>query len=224
MRDDPEAIFTSWTSFVDVTMMAILILILIILFQYLLGQDIYKMETIKSRKDEIWTKIEDGFLDETRLGIITKDDQSPQMLMLRFSDRILFDRGEHNLTEEGIQIINKLADILKEYPNYFKEIKVQGHTDDLPFRNPSVYNNWDLSADRAKSVVKAMLQNLPEKDKELLQNLLVAAGYANFHPVSSQETLSSFLVENVSTGKKIEGNPFNRRIDIELEFLYTDDL
>jgi len=224
MRNDNNTSFTAWASFVDVTMMTILILILINLFQYLLNQDIFKMEIIKNRKDEIWRRIEDGFPEETQQGIITKDDSSPQMLTLRFSDRILFDRGEYKLTIEGIDVIQRLADILKEHPGYFREIKVQGHTDDLPFRNPAVYNNWDLSSDRAKSVVKAILSDLPDAEKQLMQKLLVAAGYSHFHPVTPLPTIILDLSGDPEKKNVIEGNPFNRRIDIELEFVYSEEL
>lgn len=225
MRDDTHTTFSAWTSFVDVTMMAILILILINLFQYLLNQDVFEMEKIKSRKDMIWENIKEAFPEETEEGrSITKDDSSPQTLTLRFSDKILFDIGRYELTESGINIIYQLADILKDHSEFFREIKVQGHTDDLQFRDPSGYNNWDLSSDRAKTVVKAILSNLPEEEKKLLENLLVAAGYSQFHPVAeSTMTISDILINSHEYTPSL-GNPLNRRIDIELDFSFGEEL
>lgn len=224
MRTEKHTTFSAWTSFVDVTMMAILILILINLFQYLLNQEVFEMEKIKTRKDLIWEKIEEVFPEETRMGIIKKDDSSPQTLTLRFSDQILFNIGKYELTETGINTIYNLTDILKEHTDFFREIKVQGHTDDLQFRDPNGYNNWDLSSDRAKTVVKAILSNLPQEEKELLENLLVAAGYSQFHPVvpPSITALDDLVNDHESTPS--QGNPLNRRIDIELDFTFSEEL
>ncbi len=216
--NNPGTLF--WPPFVDITFMTILILILMNLLQFVLNQDIFKMEEIEKRKAIIWDTIQTEFPRECYNKIITKNDDSPQMLLIRFSDRILFERGKYDLTTEGEDIIQRLALLITDYTDFFRAVKVQGHTDDLQFRNPEIYNNWDLSSDRAKTVVKAIIKGLPEKERERFQKLLVAAGYSQFHPVQTTTPDEAF---DRYTGNELEGNPLNRRIDIEFEFLYSGE-
>ena len=58
-------------------------------------------------------------------------------------------------------------------------LQVEGHTDDIPVRAGRFADNWDLSTERALSVVRFLAtQGLPP-------NRLAAAGYGEFQPLDS---------------------------------------
>ena len=61
-------------------------------------------------------------------------------------------------------------------------LQVEGHTDDIPVRAGRFADNWDLSTERALSVVRFLArQGLPA-------NRLAAAGYGEFQPLDSAGT------------------------------------
>src|SRR5208283_2490958 len=74
-------------------------------------------------------------------------------------------------------------------------IRVEGHTDNVPIHNSRFASNWELSTARATEMIRLFITqyNFPPIR-------LSAAGYAEYHPVASNET--------------VEGRGQNRRVDI----------
>ena len=58
-------------------------------------------------------------------------------------------------------------------------LQVDGHTDDVPIRAGRYADNWDLSTERALSVVRYLNQ------RGLPANRLAAAGYGEYQPLDS---------------------------------------
>jgi len=102
--------------------------------------------------------------------------QTEKELRLRIDDRVMFDLGSANLRPEAQQLLARLTPILRRYP--FR-IEVEGHTDDLPIRNAVFPSNWELSAARAGSVVRALITR-----GGLAPDKLVAVGLADTHPLA----------------------------------------
>ncbi len=114
-------------------------------------------------------------------------------LTVNLMDKILFDSGKSDIKTEGKRVLDKIAQaFLNRYPN--REIRVEGHTDNVPFRG-SVLNNWDLSTERAISAVR-YLQTRAGVDPARL----AAVGYAYYRPID--------------TNKTTQGRARNRRIEI----------
>lgn len=218
-----------WPSFADVTMAVILILVLLFLLQLVGQRDVFSMDLLNRQKKQVWGSIQDTFHEEVAIGrikqtisanpqaddndVLKKTTPQPQFLTITFSDQILFETGEFQLKPQGRQIILQLATVFQQHLGLFRAIKVQGHTDDQPFRSAD-RDNWDLSADRAKSVVRTLIEGVGVADRREFQARLVAAGYSEFHPIAPNQS------DEVS-GQPI-GNELNRRIDIELEFYYSE--
>lgn len=70
-------------------------------------------------------------------------------------DRPMFKTASASPSEELITILGKLAPAIAELP---LEIRITGHTDAHPFRGANNYGNWELSADRANAMRRAMLE------------------------------------------------------------------
>ena len=75
------------------------------------------------------------------------------------------------------------------------EIRVEGHTDNVPVHNSRFKSNWELSTARATTVVSLLIE------QHGFDPLLVsAAGYSEYRPVESNKTAG--------------GRAANRRVDL----------
>ena len=71
-------------------------------------------------------------------------------LVVEINTDILFPSGAAAFTPKAVPVLDRLAEVLKPFPN---AIRVEGHTDDRPIRTAAFPSNWELSAARAASVV-----------------------------------------------------------------------
>lgn len=110
---------------------------------------------------------------------------------IEIKSSILFKSGSARLSRQARPVLEKIAGILAEFPNY---IQVEGFTDNVPIRTPTYPSNWELSAARAASVVHLFTQS------EIPPKHLSAIGYAEYKPIVSNKTA--------------EGRQKNRRINI----------
>ena len=77
------------------------------------------------------------------------------LVVLTFPERIVFDSGRAQIKPSAHTTLSKVATFIKERP--YLAIEVQGHTDDRPISSPRYPSNWELSADRAMGVSKALI-------------------------------------------------------------------
>ena len=104
-----------------------------------------------------------------------------------FQSEVLFGQGQADIAAAGEQQLAKLAIALNQIAAEIPEdidwvLQVEGHTDDIPVRAGRFADNWDLSTERALSVVRFLTtQGLPP-------NRLAAAGYGEFQPLDSAGT------------------------------------
>jgi chemotaxis protein MotB len=71
-------------------------------------------------------------------------------LEIEINADILFPSGAGEFAPVAEPVLDKLAEVLKPFPN---PIRVEGHTDDRPIKTAAFPSNWELSAARAASVV-----------------------------------------------------------------------
>jgi chemotaxis protein MotB len=112
-------------------------------------------------------------------------------LVVSIQDTLLFDSGSADITPRAKAILDKVATVLASTPN---QIRVEGHTDNLPIHTAQFPNNWVLSVIRATNVVE-ILQN-----DGIPPGQLSATGYGQYRPIASNDTAA--------------GRAQNRRIDL----------
>ena len=101
-----------------------------------------------------------------------------------FQAEVLFDSGSADIAIGGQAELQRLATALNEIvPKIPKTInwilQIEGHTDRIPISNRDFRNNWELSVERAISVVEFLIsQGVPARR-------LSATGYGEFQPVTS---------------------------------------
>ena len=116
---------------------------------------------------------------------------------LTIADRILFPSGAADIVGDGVQVLNRIAEVLQRFPG--QRVRIEGHTDDVPIgpalrsRYPS---NWELSTARATAMVKYLVT------RGIAPSRLAAAGYAETRPVAPNTTEA--------------GREQNRRIEVVL--------
>ena len=117
------------------------------------------------------------------------------------TDDVLFDLGSAALRPKGSAVLDAIAPALKALPN---QVTVEGHTDDLPIRGRFA-SNWELSTERATSVLRYLLDSHAVPAKRLS-----AAGYADQRP----------LAPNTSPAARSA----NRRVEVIVRATPTDAL
>jgi len=100
-------------------------------------------------------------------------------LEIEINADILFPSGSGDFAAAAEPVLDKLAQVLKPFPN---PIRVEGHTDDRPIRTPEFPSNWELSAARAASVVHQFTrQGIDPLRLEIV-------GFGEFHPRQPNDT------------------------------------
>jgi len=169
-----------------------------------LGQDKTALVQAEADKEAELAKLK-GTYDEVvgnlKNEISTGQIQVTQLkdkLTLNMVEKILFNSGQAEVKESGKKVLDSIAAALKNVQD--KDIRVEGYTDNValsPKLTGRFPTNWELSTARATNVVRY----LEEKDG-LDPSHLIAAGFGQYHPISSNDTP--------------EGRAQNRRIDIVL--------
>jgi chemotaxis protein MotB len=116
------------------------------------------------------------------------------------TDKLLFDSGSATLQPAGLPLLGEISHLLnvdRKHP-----ITVEGNTDNQPIQSSQFPSNWELSTDRATTVVRYLIAHSVQEQR------LSAAGYADLHPLATNATAA--------------GRARNRRVDIVLDRIYPD--
>ena len=134
---------------------------------------------------------------ETALGDDIKHHKvqmriGPDGLVISLREIGFFSSGEAKLLPEAKPTLTRLAKVL-DAENF--EIRVEGHTDNVPIHNSLFNSNWELSTARATEVVTMLVREYGYDPR-----FVSVAGYGEYRPLYSNDTQ--------------EGRQANRRIDL----------
>lgn len=119
-----------------------------------------------------------------------------------FQSEVIFATGQSNVSAAGKEQLADIASAIREIEKSIPEnipwiLQIEGHTDSDPIANSSIFrDNWDLSTERALSVVRFL------RSEGISANRLAAAGYGEFQPIDS--------------GNSAASKQRNRRIELKL--------
>jgi len=114
-----------------------------------------------------------------------------QWLEINLDAAVLFESGEASLGPLAHDVLQTVVEMLGDAKN---PVTVEGYTDNVPIATARYASNWELSAARAASVVRAFQGLGIDPDR------LAAVGYGEQHPVATNATP--------------EGRAHNRRVTI----------
>ncbi len=101
-------------------------------------------------------------------------------VVIRLADSLLFEGGSASLNAQSLDLIDKMFEIIAQTN---AQVQIEGHTDNIPIKNELFKNNWELSTARAVHVIEHVVQKF-----SLPPERLSASGYAEYHPVASNDT------------------------------------
>ena len=138
-----------------------------------------------------------------RLRDIVKDRSDIRIVGDRFvfQSEVLFNQGSADIGIDGEaklrELSRALSEISRDIPTDIDWVlQVSGHTDNVPINTPRYRDNWDLSTERALSVVRYLVLS------GIDPNRLSAAGFGEYRPIDSANTS--------------EARARNRRIEFKL--------
>ncbi len=111
---------------------------------------------------------------------------------LRLGEQLLFDEGSAQIKSESKPTLDKVANILTKNGN---QIKIEGHSDNVPIKNSQFSSNWELSSARASNIVEYLTS-----EKKLNKKRFTILSHADNVPVAENSTP--------------QGRAKNRRVDI----------
>jgi chemotaxis protein MotB len=113
-------------------------------------------------------------------------------LVISLGEAGMYDSGSDMIKPEGKPMLDTIASSLAVLDN---EIRVEGHTDNVPIRNSRFPSNWELSTARATGMLRYLVEKFSFRPEALS-----AGGYAEFRPAATNDTA--------------EGRTRNRLVDI----------
>jgi chemotaxis protein MotB len=117
---------------------------------------------------------------------------APDGLIISLNDAGFFASGSAEVTPSSLHTLTTIVDAM---PN--RAVRIEGHTDNVPIHTAQFATNWELSTARASAIARIIIER-----GSIDAAKISAAGYAEFHPVASNDTDA--------------GRTQNRRVDIIL--------
>ncbi|MGB7264999.1 MAG: OmpA family protein [Terracidiphilus sp.] len=113
-------------------------------------------------------------------------------LVISLREAGFFDSGSASPKPEALSTLRQIAARLGATPY---DLRIEGHTDNVPIHNDQFDSNWELSSARATRIARLFLET-----KAIPPDRISAAGYAEYHPVADNATAA--------------GRAENRRVDL----------
>ncbi|MGD8842209.1 MAG: peptidoglycan -binding protein [Gammaproteobacteria bacterium] len=141
-----------------------------------------KVEELASYRSEFFGKLREALKDNPDVRV-----EGDRFLL---PSEVLFSSASADLDKKGRKQLAKVAQTLKEIMAKIPDdmewvLRVDGHTDRRPIHR-AFPSNWELSSARATSIVKDLIeQGVPPEH-------LVAAGFAQYHPVDPGNTAEAY--------------------------------
>jgi len=157
---------------------------------------------IKSNHLAGLTETLDGFAEANNLEGKIQVRSDADSITISLADNLLFDSGSADLKPGSQDVLLVVASALSGLPN---DMRIEGHTDDVPVNSPDFATNWELSAARASRVLRFL-----SEQGQLDAGRLFLAGYADTRPIGDNTTP--------------EGRALNRRADIVILYPTLEEL
>ncbi|HUJ80940.1 MAG TPA: flagellar motor protein MotB [Candidatus Acidoferrales bacterium] len=140
---------------------------------------------------DIQGELEKALAPEIKRNVL-KVSARHEGLVISLREIGFFESGSASLRRSSMDALDRLAAVLGPRDEM---LRIEGHTDNVPIHTAQFSSNWELSTARATELIKVFILRYKFSPARL-----AAAGYAEYHPVDSNDTA--------------EGRAHNRRVDI----------
>ena len=157
------------------------------------------LEQAQAQLEEIKQRVESKLSQVPNPGITVSIDA--RGLVISLSAVRFFASGDATIATQQYPVLDLVVQIIKSLPN---QMRIEGFTDSIPIRNERFADNWDLSAARAGTVLRYIVDHstLPPEHLSL-------AGYGPYRPIAPNDT--------------DDERSLNRRVDIVIPPLFVPD-
>lgn len=134
--------------------------------------------SVKKAQDELLQEMK----SEVAKGQITITELKGK-LTVDVLEKILFDSGESEVKPEGLAVLQRVIDVLKNVKD--KSIRIEGHTDNIQIKGSLAKKyptNWELSAARAINVTRFL------QKQGINPVILSATAYGEYKPIGDNST------------------------------------
>jgi chemotaxis protein MotB len=156
-----------------------------------MGEDVMSPATVKEDLGRVQKDMEKMLSNQ-----IAEHTVSIQMgkdgLVISLREAGFFSSGSAIPQPGALPVLREIAERLGK-TSY--DLRIEGHTDNVPIHNDQFESNWELSSGRATHLARIFLAT-----HDIPPERLSTAGYAEFHPVASNATAA--------------GRAENRRVDL----------
>jgi chemotaxis protein MotB len=156
-----------------------------------MGEDVLAPARVKDDLNQIRRE-----LQQTLSNQVAQHTVSIQMgrdgLVISLREAGFFSSGSATPRPETLPTLRQIAASLGRTPY---DLRIEGHTDNIPIHTAEFDSNWELSSARATRIARLFLDL-----KAMPPERISAAGYAEYHPVVSNATA--------------DGRAENRRVDL----------
>lgn len=149
------------------------------------------VKVITSKIDNLKTQLSDLIVKHNYTKSVTLEENE-RGITIHILENILFPSGKAELNVTSKLVLSELAGILRQLPN---DIRVEGHTDNIPISSALYPSNWHLSVARALNTAYYFIN-----DQKLKPEKVTVVGYAEYKPIADNSTA--------------DGRAKNRRVDI----------
>jgi outer membrane protein OmpA-like peptidoglycan-associated protein len=199
-EDESGASLPVWAAFGD--LMACLLGVFVLFFVWIVSFEVSMAHDLASERaqrraaTDRLASLESALAGPLRAGLITFVNGR-----IGIRGSVLFDLNSAELRAPGRQLLGEMATPLSSYLGSEDALMVSGFTDDLQMRGGqrTYRDNWELSAQRALTVVRALSEAGVPRDA------LFAAGFGENHPVAPNDT-----EENRAKNRRVEMAPVPR--------------
>jgi len=152
------------------------------------------IKTAQGSGDEVRKRLEDEMRSLTDNESVKKNISvfsDERGIVIRILEKAFFDEGKADMMERAKAALGRIVPVVRDIEN---QIRIEGHTDNVPINNHEFRSNWELSARRATEVVSYFIEKYdfpPER--------ISAVGYAEYRPVAANDT-----PENRALNRRIE--------------------
>ncbi|MCP4575721.1 MAG: OmpA family protein [Deltaproteobacteria bacterium] len=112
-------------------------------------------------------------------------------VVIRITGTVLFKSGIAMLNDKAPPIMNEISEIVNEFKDF--KVNIKGHTDNMAIATRQFPSNWELSAVRATTVLRYLIE------KGISADRLTATGYAELLPLVPNNT-----EENRQNNRRVE--------------------
>lgn len=156
-----------------------------------MGEEVLSPARVKSDLERLHKELEQTLSNQVATHTVSIH-MGRDGLVISLREAGFFASGSATPKPETLATLEQIATSLGRTPY---DLRVEGHTDDIPIHNAEFDSNWELSSARATRIARIFLEM-----KAMPPGRISAAGYAEFHPVASNDTA--------------EGRAENRRVDL----------